>query len=360
MKNNLEKNYRLALQHFTDYSAKDPTSILAKEHGLIGLARIMTCMETLGFDPEFVDLIALPDFTFTRNKLRWGAGFPYGCIIKFGNELPPLIPLDFRPNCCGIVFAKLGSFDESIGALQQKYYQIVNSYSEIDKNDFNRRNHFMGIYFCAATKQYYFLIHGSFTFVKDALYSERNPELLSASESQNIMGEPFSYLIGRKAQEYYQSYLEHERRTIRYRELIVKELFPHADILFHQTHEGFHDIHTLLLGAYANNAPFTCPIMLAPEMDLPILKIIKPIMGTLYCAPHGGGYALSSISDAQRLTPELSTDYLLTYPNRSKMLTDNVIDMPFFYRTSTGYYWCNEYRMADEVLRVTPIFNLKI
>lgn len=364
MEDNYRENYRVARKHFINYSTGDPTSVLAKEHGLIGLTRIISCMEKLGIDREQIDLIALPDFTYTRNKLRWNAGFPYGCIIKFGNDVPPFIPLDFRPNCCGVILTEMDNFDGTPDLLQKRYIEIVHSYSAIDKSDLNRRNHFMGFYFCSDNNKFYFLIHGSFNFVKNALYYERNETLLSISKSKIIMGEPFSYLVDCHAKEYYESYLEHERLTTRYRSLIAKELFPHSEIIFNRTHEGFYDIKTLLLGAYADNQSFSCPIMLAPEMDLPFVNITKSVnsknVSTLFCAPHGGGYALYGVSNTQRLNNDLFTDYILTYPNNSRMFTDNVLDMPFIYRPNTDYYWCNKFRMGQELCKMTPIFNLKI
>lgn len=203
MRNTLNEYYNQAVGQFHDYSTGDPTSVLAKEHGLIGLTRIIMCMNMVGINPSHVDFIALPDFTYTRNKLRWNAGFPYGCIIKFHEDDVPFIPVDFRPNCCGVVFAELPEFNESALSLQQKYYNIVSSYSELDSNDFNRRNHFMGIYQCEKNKKYYFLLHGSFNFAKRALYSEKNESLFLDIKSEIIMGEPFTYLIGSQAQSYY-------------------------------------------------------------------------------------------------------------------------------------------------------------
>lgn len=364
MSDPLHENYRLAISQFYDYSTGDPTAVLAKEHGLIGLTRIITCMQRVGLNPSNVDFIALPDFTYTRSKLRWSAGFPYGCIIRFHESDVPFIPVDFRPNCCGVVFAELPEFTDSALNLQQKYYDIVCSYSAIDGSDFNRRNHFMGIYRCETNSKYYFLLHGSFKFAKKALYSEKNEALLRGVQTESILGESFAFLIGPEAQTYYENYQEHEASTMYYRELITKTLFPHAEILFHRTHEGFNGIHTILLGAYANSEPFNCPVMLAPECDLPLIRIDSPISITgrpiLYCAPHGGGYALGEISAVQRVDNSLEGNYILTYPNLSEMLTNNVLDMPFYYRTKTEEFWCNKYHMATEVLRLRPILNLKV
>jgi hypothetical protein len=364
MEENYRENYRIAQKHFINYSIGDPTSVLAKEHGLIGLTRIISCMEKLGIDREKIDLIALPDFTYTRNQLRWNAGFPYGCIIKFGNDVPPFIPLDFRPNCCGVILAEIDNYEGTPDMLQKKYIEIVHSYSQIDKSDLNRRNHFMGFYYCSNNNKYYFLIHGSFKFVKDALYYERNKTLSSISKSEQIMGETFSYLIDDSAKDYYENYLEHERLTMYYRNLITRELFPHSKVIFNRTHEGFFDMRTLLLGAYASSQPFSCPIMLAPEVDLPFVNIIKSVDSNnataLFCAPHGGGYALYGVSKTQCLNNDLYSDYILSYPNNSSIFTDNVLDLPFFYRPNTDYYWCTVFQMGHKLCKMTPIFNLKI
>lgn len=363
MENKPYKEYNQAIKLFHDYSTGDPTAILAKEHGLIGLTRIIMCMQRLGIDTSHVDFIALPDFTYTRSRLRWNAGFPYGCIIKFHDDDVPFIPVDFRPNCCGVILAELQDFSVSILDIQRKYYDIVNSYSEIDSSDFNRRNHFMGIYKCETNQKYYYLLHGSFNFAKNALYSEKNETLANGVQSMAIMGESFLYLIGSQAQAYYNNYKKYEELTVNYRELITKALFPDAKILFHRTHEGFNGIHTILLGAYADNHPFCCPIMLAPECDLPVVQIDTPILinnSEIYCAPHGGGYALGQISEVEMIDKKIEGDYLLTYSNNCKMLTNNILDMPFYYRTQTERYWCDIYHMANESLRLRPIFNLKV
>ena len=83
MKQNI-KYYNESIKHFIDLSTKDATANIAKEHGIIGLTRLNICMEKLDLDISNNFFIALPDFTYTRNALRWNAGFPYGCIINIG------------------------------------------------------------------------------------------------------------------------------------------------------------------------------------------------------------------------------------------------------------------------------------
>ena len=354
--------YNKSIKHFIDLSAKDATASIAKEHGIIGLTRLSICMEKLGLDTSNNYFIALPDFTYTRNALRWNAGFPYGCIISIDQSIP-FIPIDFRPNCCGIIFAEVPNQNFDIGEIKRKYFELMHSYDDIDPSDFNRRNHFFGLYHDEKKDTYYFLIHGSFTFVKKNLYSEKNNDLLSNVCSIDIFGTPFHFLKDDEASLYYDKYLHFEKLSMQYRELILKGLFPDAQILFHHTHEGFMDIGTILLGAYADKFPFKCPIMLSPEEDLPIADINEPVKisskKTLYCAPHGGGYALSSVINAEKYKED-DNDYLLTYTNNSKMLTNNIIDMPFYYRADSADKWCNQYKKGDIVDKLEPMFNLKI
>ena len=356
--------YKSALENFIDYSTNDVTSSIAREHCYIGLSRLFSCMDSLGMDYNETKLVALPDFTYTRNPARWDAGFPYGCIMTLNQNNPPFIPLDFRPNCCGIIFAEIPYSDYDISMIQKKYYEIINSYKEIDNKDFNRRNHFLGLYRDDSSHKCYFLIHGSFKFVKRQLYSEHNNELLSKVRIHESDLGQFRYLLGDNAISYYNNYMDFEELTFKYRDIILNELFPKAKTIFQKTHEGFLDMQTILLGAYAENTPFECPIMLAPECDLCLIDVNQSIAISetkkLYCAPHGGGYALSTISDAIPFGAKENNEYLITFPNGSQMLTNNVLDMPFYYRTNTAYEWCENYQMGKVINSISPILNLKV
>lgn len=354
--------YKKSLKNFIDLSAKDATANIAKEHGIMGLTRLNICMEKLGIDTSENYFIALPDYTYTRNTLRWKAGFPYGCIICI-NQSRPFIPLDFRPNCCGVIVAEIPKQDFDIISIKDTYYELLHSYKEIDPLDFNRRNHFFGLYHNEEKDVYYFLIHGSFAFAKKELYSDQNHDLLGNACCFDILDIPFHFLKDEQALTYYEKYQHYEKRSYHYRELILNQLFPQSNIVFHRTHEGFMNMGTILLGAYADLNIFNCPIMLAPEEDLPIISLnnsVKlPSQKQLYCAPHGGGYALSSVINAKKVN-ETETHFLLTYTNHSKMLTNNIIDMPFYYRTDSADKWCNQYKMGKIIETLKPVFNLKV
>lgn len=349
--------YRLAQDKFIDLSSGDPTAVIAKEHGILGLTRLLVCMDSLGIDIEPVSFVALPDFTYTRNSSRWNAGFPYGCIITLGDSNSSFIPIDFRPNCCGVICVKLNNFVKETDYYIKNFNSLVKNHDEIDKTDFNRRNHFIGIY--KSNNEYYGLIHGSFKFIKEAMYSNHNKELYHRIKKMEILGSEISYLIGNEADEYYNYYLSLEQKSIEYRTQIAECLFPNSEVIFHKIHEGFFSKNTILLGAYADNKPFSYPLMLSPEINLPLVTVNTPVStnsGSFYCAPHGGGYGLSNVQQAKYVENE----YTLIYSNGASMITNNIIDMPFFYRKNVGEIWCERYKMGEIERNFQPIYNFKI
>ena len=360
MNKNYILSYKKALNNFIDLSSKDSTSYLVKERGLIGLTRLLICMEELGIE-NGAKLIALPDFTYTRNQLRWDAGFPYGCIVKINNPYNNFIPLEFRPNCCGVVFGEIPNKDYDFNVLKNRLINFINKSHYIDSNDFNKRNHFIGIYINPETGKYYALLHGSFKYVKNNLYSERKNKWSNKIQKKDILNKEILYLYGHDAIEYYNDYKIYENESSKLRLDIMNYLFFNEfKVLFNETHEGFRDINTILLGAYSSNTSFQCPIMLSADEDLYYINVNKPLSNiddNFYCAPHGGGYRLSSIVNAKQLNHD---EFILTYPNKSIMITNNIIDLPFNYRKNTISLWCDKYEFGESILKLKPILNLKI
>jgi len=353
--------YSLAIKKFIDFSSNDPTSSIAKEHGIIGLTRLLMCMDSLNLDLEETLFVAMPDFTYTRNPSRWEAGFPYGCIISLGKTSPLFIPIDFRPNCCGVILVKLSGDARDADYYVKRYKELLCKKQEINKTDFNRRNHFFGVYLDIQNKEYYGLIHGSFSFAKEQLYVEKNLILGENANTFEAIGSKITYLFGDSAERYYEQYLQLEKKTAHLREEIAEFLFPHSDIVFHKIHEGFLNNNVILLGAYADINSFSCPIMLSAESSLPLVNIevaIDLMKGEkIFCAPHGGGYSLMNVRSASRVS---GNEYILEYTNGSKMITDNIIDLPFQYRGNVINVWCNQYKKGHACKELFPLFNFKI
>lgn len=362
MNNLFLEKYSNAKKSLIDLSTHDSTAIIALERGYIGITRILICLHELGITNAKCNMVALPDFTFTKHVDRWRAGFPYGCITSIDSMGVPFIPIDFRPNCCGVLMAEISQFKDDLYSLKEKLNSITKAHKELNETDFKRSNHFIGIY--EFEQKYYLLIHGSLDYVKSILYNDRNNILSKRMKTRSILGYEFNYLIDEDAYEYYRDFLTCEELTMHFREILAQELYPELKILFNRTHEGFYGENTILLGGYASPTPFSCPIMMSPGSDLSIVHIDKPIQlleQNLYCTPHGGGYALNEVVDAFPLTPSSpSLDYTLIYSNGAKLLSDDFSKMPYYYRTNTDKYWCHKYNMGSIKGTMRPIINLKI
>lgn len=363
---NVNKYYLDATKNFINYSSDDATATIAREHGLMGLTKLFACLDHMGLPYKETYMIALPDFTFTRNPNRWNSGFPYGCIIILPESGKPFVPIDFRPNCCGVTLAKISPFQISNDLLCKMYYDVLNSYKQIASNDLSNRNHFLGIYIDEETNDFYCLLHCSFNFVKHCLYSEYN-DSLSKVDCFTFMSSELHYLYGESAQQYYETYTELNKQTLELRKNIVESLFNDVDIIFNRTHEGFMNINTILLGAYADITSFEYPLMLEPDSDLYIIETKKKLKNAnadalFYGGPHGGGYTLDSVVSAYT-TPSLNSwknEYVLSFSNQCSFITNNILDMPFNYRNNTAEEWCFKRDMASIKKRLRPIINLKL
>ena len=82
--------YTKATKSFINYSSNDATAIIAREHALLGLSRLIACLNYLGSPCEDVRMIALPDFTYTRNPNRW-TGRMRESILILSKLLIPMV-----------------------------------------------------------------------------------------------------------------------------------------------------------------------------------------------------------------------------------------------------------------------------
>ncbi len=366
--------YKEAVAHFVDLSTNDPTSGIAKENALIGLSALLECYDRHGLDSKGVFLVALPDFTFTRNKLRWEDGFSYGCIIFCGDVSIPLIPLGFRPNCCGVLLVEIPGWDGNEEKLYSSFIESLHSHKGISMDDFSRGNHFISVLRMTGADRHFFLLHGSFSRIKEdiedgyGLYIDRSSYWRSKVISLNNGILSFPYLVESDAREYYDCYLEHESFSNEMMLKIARDLWGEPEIVFHNIHEGFHNQSTILLGCYVSARPFESPIMLSPDADMPVVKTYKTIDQLtnskvdvdLYCTPHGGGYELAGVTEFIRKQSNRRMVNLVYGSTNKKLLTNNLLSLPFAYRKNVAEEWCIRYRAAEHVSSLNPIFSAKV
>ena len=77
MEENYRENYRIAQKHFINYSIGDPTSVLAKEHGLIGINNASE-YNHVARDLEFVKLYKTIRGYYYQGKLKKPCEYPQG------------------------------------------------------------------------------------------------------------------------------------------------------------------------------------------------------------------------------------------------------------------------------------------
>lgn len=358
--------YERAIGSIVDYTDGDITSHLMKEYAIKGMYNLLNCLNHIGIPGENTRLIALPDFTFSRNNYRYNAYFPYGSIIHIDTD-ESFIPLGFRPNCCGITMLKLSPKDQDINKIKERLRTIVSNNPDISTDDLNRGNHFIGIYNDELYNQIYAIIHGSFSFVKSGyksmpgLYIDKTNYWNDKMQIANIDGVEFPYLLGNLAKEYFDTYTHYEYITKELRSYIGQHIFPNSQVIFNETHEGFYQMHTITLGAYVNSHPFTAPIMLSAESDLSIVDITKSIPKLpheMYACPHGGGYALKHISDG--VYDHSSRIYKLHFSNNSIMETSDIRKLIYDYRTNTDLTWTGKYGFGVIKRRFSTKYNFKL
>ena len=361
------KTYERAVQSIVDYSTGDITSCLMKEYAIKGMYNLLSCLDDIGIGGEKTKLIALPDFTFSRNDKRYNSFFPYGSIIHIDTPGEIFIPLGFRPNCCGITMLKLTKADEDINKIKARLYTLAKLDLGIASDDLNRGNHFIGIYQNLATSQTYAIIHGSFNFVKSGhndipgLYIDKTNYWNDKLCVYNKCDAHFPYLIGDDAALYYNFYIQHEQTTKELRCQIAQHLFPNSAVIFNETHEGFYQHNTITLGAYIKNCPFTAPIMLSAESDLSIINIISPLIdisSNIYACPHGGGYTLKYVIDG--LYDFDSHIYKLQFENNAVMETTDIRKLIYDYRTNTDLIWSEYHAFGNIIDRFATVYNLKL
>jgi len=355
-----------------DYSTGDLTAQIAYSNAIKGYSRILSCLSDKNILGEHSKLISLPDFTFTRNKNRWNAGFSNGYILHI-DSMKPFVPVGFRPNNCGVVVSKINeTFDCSdIEDFSEDYERKIKGIIELDSDDISRKNHFFGVYFNADDNSYYALLHCSFNFVKTG-YTAFCADYKGISiddcsywneriKKDVYEGEILQYLIDDDAVEYYETYKHMEVFSKDIRKKIILEIFPKSEIIFNDVHQGFLDDKTILLGAYASYAPFSCPIMIAATEKLPLVDVTKPIKfgdKSIYCAPHGCGYMLWGIDGT--ITSDENHISIISSNSNFKMKIINPFDWPYVYRLDAHKLWCDIHNMGVIRKQFEALANFRI
>ena len=357
--------YEYANKNIIDFTGPDSTADLLKEYAVYGMYNLLSAIDDIGGSVENTKMFALPDFTFSRNEHRWKAGYPYGSVICLDSKKIPFMPLGFRPNCCGITMCKVPYDSINPQVILRKVRELPNLKLDIGSDDLKRGNHFIGTYYDEKKSDYYAVIHGSFSFVKSGyndlpgLYIDKTDYWDEKKKVFKTKYTSFDFLVDESAIEYYNTFKKFEEITKENRRKITEFLFDGCEIVFNETHEGLFDSQTIALGAYIMNHPYTCPIMLAAESDMPIVEINQTISTLpLFVCPHGGGYLLTKIKEAHYNAT--NSNYELIYENNARLITSDIRNLIHTYRTNTDKIWIESYGFGSRKTELKTIYNFKL
>ncbi|MGC9318296.1 MAG: hypothetical protein ACP5KN_09740, partial [Armatimonadota bacterium] len=136
-----------ATAHIFSMGLADVAARMSELNMAYGLAKMHLVQEELGGAPD-ATFVGTPDLTITRNEARWGAGIGYGGKIAWGEGDLPLVFLDVKPNCCGMLVGGLAQ-PPDLGALVRRMDAMLEDRAELDgvpiRWDIGTGNHFVDV-----------------------------------------------------------------------------------------------------------------------------------------------------------------------------------------------------------------------
>lgn len=392
----IEQRLERAKDHLFPLGLNDSGAKIAASVMTFGLAKIHYLQEALGYRPNAFFLSA-PDFTITRNTYRFGHGIGYGGILSWGNGKDKWIPLDIKPNACGML---IGGIDEikSCEQLIKALEELKNDPGEIEgtniKWDFNKSNHFINLFKVKDNQElppYVFVIHGAGDeFRSDnqnqfGLYIDKSQILKSLAHTLETPFGEINYLSDELAEEYLNFYLAVEEFTKQRRRYVAHQLFGKFSLISDQNHQGLIGINQMVLGCHKFYDTETIyPLMLRADLPAYLLQgknnltseqinrlgfkerarklEIYDQLHKINILPHGGGYHFPDILDVGK-TWQLSGNIyyeLLTTSGIGKKIVQHVREIPYEYRGQEVLSRTLDLDLAKLYATLIPQFTLKI
>ncbi len=394
----MEKETRLeqALQHIFSLGLNDSGTKIAIKVMTYGLAKIHYLQEYLRFEPKAF-FLGSPDLTITRNVYRFNHGIGYGGIVSWGKGDDPWIPLDLKPNACGMLVGgieELPTCDELIYLLEN----LKNDPGEIAgtniKWDFNASNHFINLFKVmdnSALPPYVFVIHGAGDEFRNdnsgqfGLYIDKSNILQKIAKILPTPFGPITYLIGDQAIEYFKFYQAVEEFTKLRRTYVAQHLFGQFTLLTDQNHQGLTGLNEMILGCHKFYDEKTLfPLMLRADRPgfllsgkfnlteqqleqngfaqrAKLLKIYDQLIN-INILPHGGGYLFPDILNVNSVKEIGKNRYyeLNTITGMGKKIVQHLREIPYEYRGQQVLTRTLDIGLGQIQATLIPQYTLKI
>jgi hypothetical protein len=389
-----------ATEHIFSTGLDDSGARLGLANMKYGLAKIHLAQKAHGLAPD-ATFITAPDLTVTRNLNRWRSGFGYGGRITWGDGQQEWIPLDLKPNYCGMLAGGLDQLP-TLDTLLQRVHTLQADELSIDgmplKWDFGESNHFINVFRVASLLDdrfllpYAFVMHGSGGELRgetawgDGLYWDRSESLRRKAD---ILETPFGrlhLLTGQTARDYYAFCQRVDDFVKKRRLLVAQRLFDDLTLYSNVAHQGLASMNDMVLGTYlmrdGEDAVF--PLTLQAGLPAYLVKGRPNLSDTvierlgleeraqrlgLYdrlrsanILPHGGGYTFPHLRDVLSVIEMGQERYfeLSLGTDGSRQYVSDVRDLPYAYRGTEVVERVVELDLGELVARLTPLYVLKI
>ena len=388
-----------ATEHIFSTGLDDSGARLGLANMKYGLAKIHLAQEALGLAPD-ATFVAAPDLTVTRNRSRWRSGFGYGGRLIWGDGQQEWIPLDLKPNFCGMLAGGLNRLPAR-DALLQQVQKLQAEELCIDgmplKWDFGESNHFINVFRVTPLDgspllPYAFVIHGSGSELRgetvwgDGLYWDRSERLQRKAELLKTPFGPLRLLTGQAARDYYAFCQRADAFARKRRLLVARRLFDDVTLYNNEAHQGLVSMNDMVLGSYLVSEEGDAVFPLTLRADLPAYLVrgrpslsdavieqlglgerarrlgLHDRLRSANIIPHGGGYTFPHLGDLLSVIEMGQKRYfeLSLGTDESRQIISDVRDLPYAYRGMEMVDRVVELGLGELVARLAPIYVLKL
>lgn len=391
-----EKRLEKASQHIFSMGLNDSGAKIGIKVMSYGLAKIHCLQEELGLKPNAF-FLGSTDLTITRNVYRFNQGFGYGGVINWGTGKVKILPVDIKPNACGML---VGGIDEFISCTEliQSLEELKNDPGEIAgtnlKWDFNTSNHFINLFQVSDNDQlppYIFVIHGAgdeFRGDHDnqfGLYIDKSKILYSKAYTLFTPFGPINYLLDEMVERYFEFYQAVEEFTKQRRLYVAHQLFKKFQLITDQCHQGLTSVNQMILGCHKFSDEKTIfPLMLRADrpgflltgkynltpnhlINLGFAKRAESLglydeLCQANILPHGGGYFFPDILNVEKVREIGLNRYyeLNTISGLGKKIVQHLREVPYEYRGQEVLDHTLQLDLGRVCATLIPLYSLKI
>ncbi|MEA3403065.1 MAG: hypothetical protein U9R79_17620 [Armatimonadota bacterium] len=397
--NNTERQAAVdrAAEHIFSMGLGDVAARMSELNMAYGLAKMHLVQEELGGPPD-ATFVGTPDLTITRNEARWGAGIGYGGRITWGDGELPVVFLDVKPNCCGMLVGGLGQPPE-LRRLVRRLDAMLEDHAELDGVpidwDIGTGNHFVDLMAVepvdpeAQLPPWCFVLHFSGAELRGenplgmGLYWDGSAELRRRMRVFDTPWGPCRTLLDDDAREYWQFFQRAERFARQRRLMAAERLFGDFEIIANLHHQGLMHQNAMLLGCQDTSAGGLVPVMLRentpgylfhalPNLADEVIDVLgwreravrHGVLDRLQSAnviPHGAGYMLPDLATVAEVHEIDGRRYYEVESAQGgvRIVLGTPRHLTYAYRGRRVILASAEYRLGEIAARLQPVSVLK-